>query len=195
MSEPSSCPPIIVTNPEDGFLRIGMEKGTQKRKSQAQLASGSACNLRLYKDGGWELKSEPNTKGSNIIQKGSGPLNIKSEGDIKIDCDGTFSVKAKDIVMETTVPEGDIVLNAKRDFRVDAKNYAIIMAKDVTLDAKNKLFCFSENMAYLVGSYVRIHEPTSQLIPPTFAKHMNTLSSTVKQLEANQKDPLQFEAN
>ena len=59
------------------------------------------------------------------------------------------------------------------------------MAKDVTLDAKNKLFCFSENMAYLVGSYVRIHEPTSQLIPPTFANHMDTLSSTVKQLGAN----------
>ena len=195
MSKVSSCPPLIVTNPEDGFLRIGMEKGTQKRKSQVQLASGSAASLRLFKDGGWELKSQTNSTGSNILQKGSGPLSIKSEGDIKIECDGTFSVKAKDIVMETTVPDGDIVLNAKHDFRVDAKNYAIIMAKDVTLDAKNKLFCFSENMAYLVGSYVRIHEPTSQLIPPTFAKHMNTLSSTVKQLEANQKDPLKFEAN
>ena len=54
------------------------------------------------------------------------------------------------------------------------------MAKDVTLDAKNKLFCFSENMAYLVGSYVRIHEPTSQLIPPTFGSHINKLTDTLK---------------
>ena len=84
MSKVSNCPPIIVTNPEDGFLRIGMEKGTQKRKSQAQLASGSAASLRLFKDGGWELKSQTNSTGSNIIQKGSGPLNIKSGGDIKI---------------------------------------------------------------------------------------------------------------
>ena len=186
MSKVSNCPPIIVTNPEDGFLRIGMEKGTQKRKSQAQLASGSAASLRLFKDGGWELKSQTNSTGSNIIQKGTGPLNIKSEGDLNIDVDGTFNLKAKDIVMETTDANvGDIVLNPKHDFRLDAKNYVILMGKDVTLDAKNKLFCFSENMAYLVGSYVRIHEPTSQLIPPTFANHMDTLSSTVKRLGAN----------
>ena len=57
MTNPSACPPLIITNPEDGFLRVGMEKGTQKRKSQVQLASGSAASLRLYKDGGWELKS------------------------------------------------------------------------------------------------------------------------------------------
>ena len=186
MTKPSGCPPLIITNPEDGFLRVGVETGTQKRKSQVQLASGSAASLRLFKDGGWELKSQTNSTGSNILQKGSGPLAIKSEGDIKIECDGTFSVKAKDIVMETTDADvGDIVLNPKHDFRANVQNYAIIMAKDVTLDAKNKLFCFSENMAYLVGSYVRIHEPTSQLIPPTFANHMDTLSSTVKQLGAN----------
>ena len=181
MTNPSTCPPLIVTNPEDGFLRIGMEKGTQKRKSQVQLASGSASTLRLFKDGGWELKSNTNSKGSNIIQKGNGPLNIKSEGDLNIDVDGSFNVKAKEIVMETThATEGDIVLNPKHDFRVDAKNYAIIMGKDVTLDGKDKLLLFSEDMAYLVGRYVSIHEPTSQLIPPTFGKHITKLTDTLK---------------
>jgi len=181
MTKPSSCPPLIITNPEDGYLRIGMEKGRQKRKSQCQLSSGSACSLRLFKDGGWELKSQTNSKGSNIIQKGTGPLNIKSEGDLNIDVDGRFSVKAKDIVMETTDANvGDIVLNPKHDFRLDAKNYAILMGKDVTLDAKNKLLLFSEDMTYLVGKYVRIHEPTSQLIPPTFGKHIDKLTETLK---------------
>ena len=181
MTKPSACPPIIVTNPEDGFLRIGMEKSTQKRKSQAQLASGSAASLRLFKDGGWELKSQTNSTGSNIIQKGTGPLNIKSEGDLNIDVDGTFNLKAKDIVMETTDADvGDIVLNPKHDFRLDAKNYVILMGKDITLDAQNKLLLFSENMSYLVGKYIRIHEPTSQLIPPTFGSHINKLTDTLK---------------
>jgi hypothetical protein len=181
MTKPSDCPPIIFTNPEDGFLRIGKEKEAQKRDSQVQLASGSACSLRLFKDGGWELKSQTNSKGSNIIQKGTGPLNIKSEGDLNIDVDGTFNLKAKDIVMETTDADvGDIVLNPKHDFRLDAKNYVILMGKDVTLDAHNKLILFSEDMSYLVGRYVRIHEPTSQLIPPTFGAHIKSLTDTLK---------------
>jgi hypothetical protein len=181
MTKPSACPPLIVTNPEDGFLRIGMEKGTQKRKSQVQLASGSACSLRLFKDGGWELKSQTNSIGSNIIQKGTGPLNIKSEGDLNIDVDGTFNVKAKEIVMETTDADvGDIVLNPKHDFRLDAKNYVILMGKDVTIDAVSKLILFSQDMSYLIGRYVRIHEPTSQLIPPTFGAHIKSLTDTLK---------------
>tara|TARA_B100000287_G_C20563506_1_gene753436 strand:- start:497 stop:1045 length:549 start_codon:yes stop_codon:yes gene_type:complete len=180
MTKPSACPPLIVTNPEDGFLRIGMEKSTQKRKSQCQLASGSACTLRLFKDGGWEIKSQTNSKGSNIIQKGTGPLNIKSEGDLNIDVDGTFNVKAKDIVMETTDADvGDIVLNPKHDFRLDAKNYVILMGKDVTIDAVSKLILFSQDMSYLIGRYVRIHEPTSQLIPPTFGAHIKELTDTL----------------
>ena len=180
MTKPSACPPLIVTNPEDGFLRIGMEKGTQKRKSQVQLASGSASSLRLFKDGGWELKSQTNSIGSNIIQKGTGPLNIKSEGDLNIDVDGTFNVKAKDIVMETTDADvGDIVLNPKHDFRLDAKNYVILMGKDITIDAVSKLILFSQDMSYLVGRYVRIHEPTSQLIPPTFGAHIKGLTDTL----------------
>ena len=83
--------------------------------------------------------------------------------------------------METTDADvGDIVLNPKHDFRLDAKNYVILMGKDVTLDAHNKLLLFSENMSYLVGKYVRIHEPTSQLIPPTFGSHINKLTDTLK---------------
>jgi len=181
MTKPSACPPLIVTNPEDGFLRIGMEKNTPLRKSQVQLASGSAASLRLFKDGGWELKSQYNSTGSNIIQKGTGPLNIKSEGDLNIDVDGTFNLKAKDIVMETTHADvGDIVLNPKHDFRLDAKNYVILMGKDITLDAKSKLILYSDDMSYLVGRYVRIHEPTSQLIPPTFGAHIKSLTDTLK---------------
>ena len=83
--------------------------------------------------------------------------------------------------METTDANvGDIVLNPKHDFRLDAKNYVILMGKDVTVDAVGKLILFSEDMSYLVGRYVRIHEPTSQLIPPAFGSHIKSLTDTLK---------------
>ena len=175
-------PPLIWSNPQDGFIRVGIEtnEGNSKRKSQVQVASGSAASLRLFKDGGWELKSNENSVGSNIIQKGTGRLSIKADADLLIECGGTFSVKAKDIVMETkNAMKGDIVFNAKHNVRITAKNYAIMSAKDITLDAKTNLLSFSENMNYVVGSYVRIHEPTSQLIPPTFGAHIKSLTDTL----------------
>ena len=176
-------PPIIIGNPQDGFIRVGIEtSGKVTRKSQVQVSSGSKAALRLFKDGGWELKSNENKIGSEIIQKGEGPLIIKSEGNIDIDCDGTFSVTARDIVMKSTHPvEGDIVLNSAHNFRANVENYAIIMGTQVTLDAKQTLISHCEGMHYIVGNSVRIHEPVSKLIPPNFGKAINKLTKTLKQ--------------
>ena len=176
-------PPIIIGNPQDGVIRVGIEtSGKVKRKSQVQVSSGSKAALRLFKDGGWELKSSENKPGSEIIQKGEGPLIIKSEGNIDIDCDGTFSVTARDIVMKSTHPvEGDIVLNSAHNFRANVENYAIIMGTQVTLDAKQTLISHCEGMHYIVGNSVRIHEPVSKLIPPNFGKAINKLTKTLKQ--------------
>ena len=177
----TNIPEVLICNPQDGQLRIGAETEEVKRKSQVQLAAGSGANLRLYKDGGWELRATANGPGSNLIQQGVGPLNIRSEGDVNIDCDGRFSVVAKEIVMKATdAEEGDIVLTPAHNFRADVGNYAIIMASDITLDAKDKILSHSEGMTYIVGANVRIHEPVSQLIPPTFKTTIEELTNTLK---------------
>lgn len=177
----TNIPEVLVCNPQDGQLRIGCETKEVERPSQVQLAAGSGANLRLYKDGGWELRATANGPGSNLIQQGSGPLDIKSEGDVNIDCDGRFSVVAKEIVMKATdAEEGDIVLQAAHNFRADVGNYAIIMATDITLDAKDKILSHSEGMNYIVGANVKIHEPVSQLIPPTFKTTIEKLTDTLK---------------
>ena len=177
----TNIPEVLICNPQDGTLRIGCETKAVKRPSQAQLMAGSGANLRLYKDGGWELRATANGPGSNLIQQGAGPLNIRSEGDVNIDCDGRFSVTAKEIVMKATdAEEGDIVLTPAHNFRADVGNYAIIMASDITLDAKDKILSHSEGMTYIVGSNVRIHEPVSQLIPPTFKTTIEELTNTLK---------------
>ena len=172
----TNIPEVLICNPQDGQLRIGCETEDVKRKSQVQLAAGSGANLRLYKDGGWELRATANGPGSNLIQQGAGPLNIKSEGDINIDCDGRFSVTAKEIVMKATdAEEGDIVLEPAHNFRADVGNHAIIMATSVILDAKDKILSYTSGMNYIVGSNVRIHEPVSQLIPSSLDTTINKL--------------------
>ena len=177
----TSPPPVTFGNPRNGFICIGEEDDPKVvRKSEIQASAGSACALRLFKDGGWELKSSDNEKGSYIIQKGNGALNILSEGDINIECKGTFGVKANDIVLETTsCNDGDVVINAKHNFKVNALNYAIISGGDVTIDAKSKLISYSENMNYVIGRFITLHEPTSKLLPPKMVKHIKSLTDTL----------------
>ena len=90
-----ASPPLIFNHPEDGFIRVGIETSDRvTRKSQVQVASGNGASLRIFKDGGWELRATANDKGSNLFQRGEGPLNIYSDGDININCKGEFSVMA-----------------------------------------------------------------------------------------------------
>ena len=177
----TQVPPIICENPEDGFLRIGAERDDVQRKSQCQLAAGSGASLRVFKDGGWELKSTANSEGSNLIQKGTGPLNIKSEGNVHIDCAGRFSVKAKEIVMEATdAKEGDIILRPAHNFRADVGNHAIITASSVSIDAKDKILSHTAGIHYIVGSHVRLHEPVSKLIPSVMNLTINKLLKQIR---------------
>ena len=102
MSE-NKVPPIIINHPHDGSLRIGREDKDVLRKADCQFKAGSDATLRLFRDGGWEIRSkrgiEVDNPGSNIIQSGSGPLCIKVDGDFNIECGGEFNVNAAKIVM------------------------------------------------------------------------------------------------
>ena len=115
--------PLIINTPEDGFLRIGNTTEDRKlRPDQVQLGAGCGSSLRIFEDGGWELRSQPNKKGCNLIAKGDGGLHIYSEGDVNIDARGDFNVSAKNITMETTAEDGDFTVFCKRDIMLDADN-------------------------------------------------------------------------
>ena len=59
----SKSPPYIVNHPEDGSFRIGKEEdGKAVRKAQICAAAGSAASLRIFEDGGWELRATEMTK-------------------------------------------------------------------------------------------------------------------------------------
>jgi hypothetical protein len=173
----SKSPPYIVNHPEDGSFRIGKEEdGKAVRKAQICAAAGSAASLRIFEDGGWELRATENEQGSNILQTGAGPINIKSDGDINIDCKGTFSVMAKDIIMKATDAKiGDIFLHAEHDIHLQGKNFAKLIGHNTTVTANDKLITNSKGFNIIIGDMVRIHEPQSKLIPGPLGDYINSL--------------------
>ena len=154
-------PPLIFNNPEDGTLIIGSESSAVLRTRQVQLAAGSGANVRLFEDGGWEVKAQPNTKGSNIIQKGEGPLNIESEGDLNIDCKGTLSITADKIVFDCD----DFITQASNDIRLDADNNTTILGTNIVIKANQNVLTSSDGWNIISGNPVFIHEKKSKLIP------------------------------
>ena len=92
---------------------MGDEKDKDvKRPRDIGLYGGSANALRLFKDGGFELRSsdddsERNKRFIDFTACKNGRLVIKSEGDLNIDVAGEFTVSANKIKMEA--------LNASED--------------------------------------------------------------------------------
>lgn len=175
-----TSPPITIAHPEDGFFHIGREvSGRTTRKKQVQVAGGCGASLRIFEDGGWEIRSVSNEKGSNLLQQGEGPLNIYSDGDVNINCLGEFSVKAAKITMETTSEEGGIVLNSKKNIRLDADNNVSILGTNVTTKANQTLLAHSDGWHILSGSPVYTHTPKSGLIPSSISDLVSSMLTNI----------------
>lgn len=172
----NSCPPINIHNPEHGFLEIGEETDDKiLRKHHVQLGGGTGAALHIYKDGGWCLWSKPNEKGSSLIQEGSGPLNITSDGDVNIEAKGDISLRGKNIIMETTSSDGDVVINSKHNIRLDANNNVSILGTNVTTKAFYTMLNISDGWNIISGNPVYFHEPKTKLIPKSISDIVNTL--------------------
>ena len=188
MSDKPKFPPIIIQHPECGHLTMGDEKDNDvTRPRDIGLCGGSANALRLFKDGGFELRSsdddsEQETRGSMILQAcKDGKLVIKSEGDLHIDVAGEFTVSANKIKMEAlNASEDGINLKAKHDIRIDADNNVLMTADNITIDAKERILSHSEGWTILMGQCVRIHEPISKLTPAAFQTYIDNQTKTLK---------------
>ena len=100
----ANVPPIIINHPEDGNFTIGRERDDDVlRIRDIGLHGSSSAGMRIFHDGGFELRSTPDPsgiQGSQILQLvEDAPLIIHSKGGIIFDCEGTFAVTANDIQM------------------------------------------------------------------------------------------------
>ena len=180
-------PPVIIQHPEDGTFFMGRERDDKvTRKRDIQLIGSQSNSLRLFHDGGFELKSSEDaggTSGSSILQVvDDAPLLIKSKGDIRIQCDGRFSVVAHDIKMKAEGADdtGGITLKSEHDITLDAANRAIIKAENITFDAKDRILSHSVGWQILIGQVIRLHEPKTKLCPAFLKEYIDEQTKTLR---------------
>lgn len=180
-------PPVIIQHPEDGTFFMGRERDDKvTRKRDIQLVGSQSNSLRLFHDGGFELKSSEDaggTSGSSILQVvDDAPLLIKSKGDIRIQCDGRFSVVAHDIKMKAEGADdtGGMTLKSEQDITLDAANRAIIKAENITFDAKDRILSHSVGWQILIGQVIRLHEPKTKICPAFLREYIDEQIKTLR---------------
>ena len=205
-SDKSKVPPVILQHPEDGTFRIGREREDEAvdptvRKTDISMqagnaeAGGPAASLRLFHDGGFELRSTPDPsgiQGSQILQLvEDAPLIIHSKGGIIIDCEGTFAVTANDIQMRAKNraglekgwnQSGSINLKASKNIKIDADKAVTVTSENVTIDGKKQVLSHSEGWNIVCGRTIRLHEPRSKLIPSALQSIIDTYINPLRKL-------------
>ena len=178
----TKTPPIIFNHNECGCLIIGEETEDSIRPRDIGLnAHESDCELRLFRDGGFELRSSKNDvkgvsiKGSHIIQDCVGaPLIIRSEGSIHIGAASSITLDAQRIYLKSNAAnEVGINIDAESDVRVQAGRDFLVTAENITHDAKERVLTHSEGWNILIAQCFRVHEPITKICPQFMRQYID----------------------
>ena len=183
----TKVPPIIINHAECGHLTFGDEKKNSQRPRDVGLYGGDSNSLRLFRDGGFDLRSSE-SQGANL-QKGSlinqvcddAPLSINSEGDIIIRAKNKIILEADLVEIESTNKSDDgVTIMAEHDIKLRAKNNTIITSDNITIDAKERIVSHSEGWTVLIGQYIRLHEPQTKICPAFLEEYIDNQIKTLK---------------
>lgn len=166
----------IINDPDYGTISIGRDKDTE-RPRQVQISSASAAAIRLFEDGGFEIRSAQGgeeQKPDNILSQSKLGLHIVTKGDeivINAGKTGTIKFSARDIILEATGSDaGGITLRSNNNVTIDAADNISIEGSQVAVGAKYKMFIGTSGPFILRGrGGVSIIEPKTSLIPKTIS--------------------------
>lgn len=189
----TKVPPLVFQHAECGVFVIGDQKIKESDTKEIRvrdigLHASKSGGIRLFKDGGFEIRSSTDdnasheNKGSVINQVcPDAPLAINSLGDMRIEAAGTLTIRANKIVMEG-IDEGQTAISmmSKHDINIRANNNFIVTADNITHDAKERILSHSEGWNTIIAQCFRVHEPVSKLIPGAWKTYIEDQIQTLK---------------
>lgn len=170
-----------ISDPQSGTIFIG-EDVRSPRTRQVEVVSASGGHLKLFKDGGFEIKGQPCDLADNIDSNAVDGLNISSTGSgIRIDAgQGTLTLAAREIRFESTHGEQPFVIRGNQNIIIEAGDSIKLNASNVAIGARSKLLLASKGAIYMRGiGGVTIIEPKSTLIPTNLGDFVDQIISTV----------------
>ena len=168
----------VINDPQDGTIIIGKDPDS-KRPRQIELGSQSLGCIRLFGDGGFDIRSNSSSQlKDNIISNSKDGLGIYSSGKgIHIDAgNGELTITARSIVINATgADEAGITIRSSQHISLDASDNIKIEGSNVAVAARNKMLVASKGLLNIRGvGGVLISEPKQKLIPTSISDVIET---------------------
>jgi len=166
---PKSKPPskgYVINDPKHGSVFIGSEPdGTVNRKRQIAMHSASNASVKLFEDGGFEIASQPGSLTDNINSESPKGLAIKGRN-IYLDAgNGTVTINARSIVLESTGSDQSIRIGSNGNIDIEAGDTLKLKGSVTAVVANTRMFLLSKGSLYGRGASVNIVEKKTKLIP------------------------------
>jgi hypothetical protein len=173
----------VFNDPQDGTIFIGKDPDS-KRPRQIELTSQSLGCIRLFGDGGFDIRSNSSAqKKDNIISNSKDGLGIYSNGKgIHIDAgNGELTITARSIVINATgSDEGGVTIRSNQNIDLDAADHVKIEGSNVAIASRNKLLLTSKGFLNIRGiGGVLITEPKQTLLPTSIGSVITQTFSSI----------------
>jgi hypothetical protein len=178
---------FVLGDPQSGAIIIGKDTDVN-RKREIQINSRSLAAIRLFDDGGFQIRSNlsgvENQEKDEIYSNGPKGLNITSTlGDINISAPwGEITLEARAIRIKSTGTDKEdlIRISSDSDVSITALDDIRIASDQLAIGAKSKAIFASGGSLNICGrGGVAITEPKTKLIPTSTKDFLDKLIGIV----------------
>jgi len=175
--------------PKDGYVINDANYGTifigedtpDKRQRQIELHAASNACLKLFKDGGFEIQSQPSaTKADNILSQSKDGLVVKANN-IRFDAgNGEITLSARTIRFESSGSDQNLVIRSKGNLQLEANDTIKLDGSVVAVGARTRMLLRSPGPIYINSNAgVSIVEPKVSLCPSNLLSIVQTLATNL----------------
>jgi hypothetical protein len=172
----------VLNDAADGTIFIGSDEKVKDtvRPRQIEIHSTSNACIKLYKDGGFEIRGQSTgTSADNIISECKDGLAVSAKN-IRLDAgNGEITLAARSVRFESTGTDQDFVLRSNGNLKIEAGDTLKLEGSVVAIGARTRMAIFSGGGLYINGTTVSISEPQTKLKPPTLANLETVLLKTL----------------
>lgn len=168
----------VLNDAADGTIFIGSDEKVKDtvRPRQIEIHSTSNACIKLYKDGGFEIRGQSTgTSADNIISECKDGLAVSAKN-IRLDAgNGEITLAARSVRFESTGTDQDFVLRSNGNLKIEAGDTLKLEGSVVAIGARTRMALFSGGGLYIRATGINISEPCTKLIPTNVSELIDIL--------------------
>lgn len=172
----------VMNDPDYGSIFIGSDEGVKgvERPRYVAVQSAAGGALKLFKDGGFEIQSQPSAKlKDNIVSRSQDGLAVTGRN-IRFDATDTVTISARSIVFEGTGGDRNVVLRSGGNLMIEATDSLTLKGAVIGACANTRMLLQSRGQVLIRSrTGISLIEPQTPLTPTGILDVIETLAQSL----------------